>query len=61
MNNTARKKYFGCLRYVWILIAVPMAAETVHVYVTNSADTKTHVIDAATGKVRPIAIDASPA
>ena len=51
MNNTARKKYFGCLRYVWILIAVPMAAETVHVYVTNSAETKTHVIDAATNKV----------
>ena len=48
MNNRAIQQV---LRYAWILFALPMGAETVHIYVTNSADLRTHVVDAATNEV----------
>jgi YVTN family beta-propeller protein len=40
------------LRYAWLLVALPAAAQqSAYVYVTNSAETKTHVIDVKTNKV----------
>lgn len=51
MKNRTMKRVLHTLRFAWILVALPMAAETVHIYVTNSADTRTHVIDAATNEV----------
>ena len=42
------------LGYLWLLIApaaLPAAAETVHIYATNSAGDNVHVINAATNKV----------
>jgi len=51
MNKPARKQLLRCMGYVWFLIAIPAAAQTAYVYVTNSAETKTHVIDTATNKV----------
>ncbi len=37
--------------YLWMLLAMPLAASTVHVYVANHGGTTIHVIDAATDKV----------
>ena len=52
MKNRAMKRVLHTLRYAWILVALPMAAQqTAYVYVTNSAETKTHVVDTATNKV----------
>ena len=37
--------------YLWMLLAMPLAASTVHVYVANHGGTTISVIDAATDKV----------
>ena len=37
--------------YLSILIAIPLAASTARIYVTNSAGTQVHVVDPATNKV----------
>ena len=50
----------ACVKYLWLLPAVtllaaiatmPVAADTVRIYVTNSAGDSVHVIDPATNKV----------
>ncbi|OFV90594.1 MAG: hypothetical protein A3H28_14815 [Acidobacteria bacterium RIFCSPLOWO2_02_FULL_61_28] len=51
MRLTKKKPYLSCLRYLWILVAMPLAASTVRIYVTNSAGTNIHVVDAATNQV----------
>ena len=44
------KKFF-CVQYLWILLAMPLAAATSRIYVTNNAGTTISVIDPATNKV----------
>jgi len=44
-------KYFCALRYLWFLLAMPLAAATARIYVTNSAGTTVQVIDPETNKV----------
>jgi len=51
MSLTTMKSYFGCLRYLWILLAMPLAASTVRIYVTNAAGDTVDVIDPVTNKV----------
>ena len=51
MSVNNRKRYFFGLRHLWILLAMPLAASTAHIYITNSAGTNIHVIDPATNKV----------
>ena len=52
MTLTNRKGYLCHARHLfWVLLAVPLAAETVHIYVNNHAGTTIQVIDAATNKV----------
>ena len=51
MNTTGLQDYF---KYLWLglaLAALPAAAETTRVYVTNAAGDSVHVIDPATNKV----------
>src|SRR6201998_4541587 len=47
---TPMKKFF-CVQYLWILLAMPLAAATSRIYVTNNAGTTISVIDPATNKV----------
>jgi YVTN family beta-propeller protein len=51
MNSTGIKGYCGYLGLLLALAALPASAETVRVYVTNSAGDSVHVIDSATNKV----------
>ena len=62
------KRYFGALRYLWILLAMPLSASTVRIYVTNRAGSTVSVIDPMTNKVvqtiegieAPDSVDISP-
>ena len=56
MNLTTVKKYCGWLRHQWVLlgmllIAVPLSARTVRIYVANHAGDDIDVIDPVTNKV----------
>ena len=52
MTSAATRRILGALAFAWISVVLPMAAQqTAYVYVTNSADHRTHVIDTATNKV----------
>ncbi len=56
MSSTTMKKYFRGRRGAWLLsgllfAAIPVAASTVRVYVTNRGGTTIDVIDTATNKV----------
>ena len=52
MKNRMMRQATYILGFAWALTARPMAAQQKsYVYVTNSAETKTHVIDTATNKV----------
>ena len=61
------KKIF-CVRYLWVLLAMPLAAATSGIYINNNAGTTISVIDPATNKVVqtikgievPEAVHASP-
>jgi YVTN family beta-propeller protein len=44
-------KRYSCLRHLWILLAMPVAAVTVQIYVPNRGGTTIDVIDPATNKV----------
>ena len=44
-------KRFFCVRYLWILLAMPLAAATSRIYIVNNAGTTISVIDPATNKV----------
>ena len=50
MSRTTMKR-FWCMRHLWILLAMPLAAGTARIYVSNTAGTTIDVIDAATNKV----------
>src|SRR6202047_330002 len=50
MSLTTAKRFLF-LSAVWILLATPLAAETVRIYVTNRGGTTIDVIDPATNKV----------
>lgn len=45
------KRYFGPLTNLWILLAMPLAASTVRIYVTHMAGDNVYVIDPVTNKV----------
>jgi YVTN family beta-propeller protein len=45
------KRYFCVLGYLWLLLALPLLADTTRIYVANSAGTTIDVIDPATNKV----------
>jgi len=45
------KKFAGSLRYLWVLIALPLAASTARIYVLNSAGDSVDVIDPVTNKI----------
>jgi len=56
MNSTTMKRYFSERRDAWLLfgmlfVAMPLAASTARIYVTNRAGTTISVIDPATNKV----------
>lgn len=51
MSLTAMKKFIGSLRYLVILLAVPVAASTARIYVMNGAGDTVEVIDPVTNKV----------
>jgi YVTN family beta-propeller protein len=51
MSIIRKSVHLSLLCTAWTLVAIPAAAQTAYVYVTNSAETKTHVIDTATNKV----------
>jgi YVTN family beta-propeller protein len=51
MSLTAMKKWIGSLRYLVILLAVPLAASTARIYVMNGAGDTVEVIDPVTNKV----------
>jgi YVTN family beta-propeller protein len=48
---TEMKMYWGPLSYLWILIAMPLAAATSRIYVNNFGGTTIDVIDPATNKI----------
>src|SRR5881397_2477024 len=50
MSLPTMKKYF-CLCHLWILLAMPLAAETARIYVTNRGGSTIDVIDPKTNKV----------
>ena len=50
MSLTTRKRFLF-VSSLWILLATPLAAETVRIYVTNRGGTTIDVIDPATNKV----------
>jgi YVTN family beta-propeller protein len=62
------KRYFCGLSYLWILLAMPVAASTVRIYVVNTGSETVDVIDPVTNKVvqtindvdDPYAVDFSP-
>ena len=45
------KRSCGRLRYLWLLLAMPLAASTVRIYVTSAAGDNVYVIDPLTNKV----------
>jgi YVTN family beta-propeller protein len=45
------KRYFCVLTYLWLLLALPLFADTTRIYVPNSAGSTIDVIDPATNKV----------
>jgi YVTN family beta-propeller protein len=45
------KRHFCNLRYLWILLAIPLAASTARIYVMNNAGDTVDVIDPVTDKV----------
>src|SRR5712691_3888208 len=49
--SLATAKRFLFLSGLWILLATPLAAQTVQIYVTNRGGTTIDVIDPATNKV----------
>jgi len=54
MSSTTMKRYFCRLRHLsifWVMFAMPLAAGTVRIYVTNRGGTTIDVIDPATNKV----------
>jgi YVTN family beta-propeller protein len=51
MNSTKNHRVWQCLGVALALAALPAAAETARVYVTNSAGDSVHVIDPVTNKV----------
>src|SRR5579864_3698428 len=51
MRLTTMKRYFCSLRYLWILLAIPLAASTARIYVMNNAGDTVDVIDPVTDKV----------
>ena len=51
MNWNTGKRPFGSFKHLSLLLALPLAAATVRVYVTNSAGDNVHVIDPVTNKV----------
>lgn len=51
MSLITMKRHLRHLRHLWILLAVPLAASTARIYVTNSAGTSVDVVDPATNKV----------
>jgi YVTN family beta-propeller protein len=50
MSSTIMKRYLW-LRHLWILLAMPLAAGTALIYVTNRGGTTIDVIDSTTNKV----------
>src|SRR5262245_20701626 len=50
-NRMGMNTWFGLLWSLLALAGLPAAAETVHIYATNSAGDNIHVINAATNKV----------
>ena len=51
MEWTTRIQRYSRREYLWLLLALPLAAGTVRIYVTNSAGDNVHVIDPATNQV----------
>jgi YVTN family beta-propeller protein len=54
MNLTSMKRSLRRLSYsgiYWMLLAMPLAASTARIYVTNHAGTTISVVDPATNKV----------
>jgi YVTN family beta-propeller protein len=51
MNSTSKHRAWQCLGVALALAALPAAAETARVYVTNAAGDSVHVIDPMTNKV----------
>ncbi len=51
MKSTRANRLFGGVGYLWILLATPLAASTVRIYVANNAGTTFDVIDPVTNKV----------
>ena len=49
--NLEALRYCFRLRYLWILLALPLSAGTARIYITNSAGDTVMVIDPATNKV----------
>ena len=50
MSLTTMKRYL-CLRHLWILLAMPLAAGTARIYVTNRGGSTIDVIDPETNKI----------
>jgi len=44
-------KRYLCLRHLWIVLAMPLAASSSLIYITNNAGTSMQVVDPATNKV----------
>jgi YVTN family beta-propeller protein len=51
MRSATTIRYFCRLRYLWIVLAMPLAAGTSRIYVANIAGTTVDVIDPTTNKV----------
>src|SRR5215831_11587177 len=51
MRSPTMKPYLRCLKHLWILLALPLAARTTRVYVLNNAGADISVVDPATNKV----------
>jgi len=64
MHSTHGNSSCGYVKYLWLalaLAALPVSADTVRVYVTNSAGDSVHVIDPATNKVVQVIKDVESA
>src|ERR1700730_9824438 len=44
-------RYLGCFIYLWLLLAMPLAARTIRIYVSNRNARVVSVIDPVTDKV----------
>ena len=51
MSSSTSKGRSYRFRHLALLLALPLAAATVRIYITNSAGDNVHVIDPATNKV----------